>query len=240
MLTPALKALQWSLLPGSSRHRDGSKNHDERIDRPEVISFGMRDVVSERKEQEYDGKPHAQRGIALKDAPQPPEAQKGHSRVHKNVGRIERLLFEIGAIETPVACPHIDDAAKRHPDEPRAMAANVIVRLLKFVVHVSHFTGAFIFRKLCVAVVGMERAVHPVPGVAVVADVEFETVAAADRNKAVEGHIVPHQPGRERYEPGKSDGDHLSLPRPGEPVATAPGPNPEQGENKHHHRVAYR
>src|ERR1700676_555899 len=112
MLTPALKTLQWSQLPGSSRHRDGSKNHNERIDRTEVISFGMRDVVSERKEQEHDSKTDAQRGIALPDAPQSPEGQNRHGRIHKNVGRIERLLFEILPIEAPVACPHIDDAAK--------------------------------------------------------------------------------------------------------------------------------
>src|ERR1700722_15535861 len=134
MLTPALKTLQWSRLPRSSGHRYSSKNDDKRIDRPEVISLGMRDVVSERKEQQHDGKTHPQRGIALPDPPQSPETQDRHGRIHKNVGRIERLLFQISPIEAPVAGPHIDDAAKRHPDEPGGMAANVIFRLLKFVV----------------------------------------------------------------------------------------------------------
>src|ERR1700722_10298179 len=102
MLTPALKTLQWSQLPGSSRDRDSCKNDDERIDRPKVIGFGMRDVVSERKKQENDGKTHTQRGIALPDTPQSPESQDRHGRIHENVGRIERLLFEIRPIETPV------------------------------------------------------------------------------------------------------------------------------------------
>ena len=42
------------------------------------------------------------------------------------------------------------------------MAADVIFSLLKFVVHVGDFADAFILGKFGVAVIGVERAVHPV------------------------------------------------------------------------------
>ena len=42
-----------------------SQDHDQRIDRPEVIRFRMRDVVRERKKEQNNREPGSQAGIAL-------------------------------------------------------------------------------------------------------------------------------------------------------------------------------
>jgi hypothetical protein len=120
------------------------------------------------------------------------------------------------------------------------MAADVVFRLLHLVVHVGDLARAFVFGKFGIAVVGMQSAVDPVLRVSVVADVEFEPIAAAHRNELVEEHVVAHEPRRERCDSGEGDGDHLSFPRARQSVATVESPDPKQRKDGHHDRLGER
>src|SRR5579863_6233265 len=86
----------------------------------------------------------------------------------------------------------------------------------------------------------MQRAVDPARGVTVVAHVELESDAAADRDEAMENLVVANQPRREHGDSGKSSGKHWSAPRHSAAVKTVKGPQAKKAQNSERNRLGQR
>src|SRR5580693_6249251 len=114
---------------------------------------------------------------------------------------------------------------------------DVDLGLLRLVIHVGDLAYTLVFRKLGVAMIGMQAAVDPTLGVSIVADVELESEAAANGNKFVEEFVVADEPWRHHGESGQCGRRHRNLPRAVHAVAAVYGPEAKQWHDGQHDRL---
>ena len=193
----------------------------------------MRQVVNHGKKEKHQGVRHGCVAADTKRPVQTEQRQDSQTSTEHDVRRIERLLLQVAAAETPEAGPEINHSPQRHLYIQTAVCFNERQCLFELPVHIRRFAQLLVFPPFLLIVRRVVTRRAPVPEILIVAAIHLQAQTTAERNDLVECPVIPDEPGRRHQDERQYCRRYRR--QPALPLFITPSANPRAQERRHRH-----
>ncbi len=217
---------------------DGDEDDDHGLEGLAVVHGAVREVVRERKDEDGEQVGHGGGRALVPEAAEAAEESPYEKEAEGEVGDVEGFVFEVAGAEGPVTGPEANDAVNRGTDELNVVVGEEGDCQLVLLRDVGRFPKGLVGLHLR----GVRGRMGPgrvrLGFVAVVAGVELDPEAVADKEAIVERVVIAQVPRGADGEEGDGGEDALALPGSVDAPDLVHGDEEQQGQHGEDGRIA--